>query len=47
MLYNLTPKTQSIKEDIDKVDLFKINNLHSVKDASKRLKGQNTDQEKI
>ena len=35
-LFETTPKTQPIKEIIDKWDSIKIKNLHSVKDNIKR-----------
>ena len=42
-----TPKAQSMKEKIDKLDFIKIKNFCSMKDDIKRLKRQTTYQEKI
>ena len=35
---NLTPKAQSIKEKIDKLDFIKIKNFCCVKESVKRIK---------
>ena len=44
---DLTPKTHAIEEKIDKLDLFKIKNFCSQKDAVKRMKRQAGDWEEI
>lgn len=44
---DLTPKTHVIEEKIDKLDLFKIKNFCSQKDAVKRMKRQARDWEEI
>ena len=42
-----TPKTQSVKEVIDKLDYIKIKNFFSAKNNAKRMRRQATDWEKI
>ena len=43
-----TPKAQSVKERIDKLDFIKIKNFHSTKDNIKRMRRRQTkDWEKV
>ena len=44
---NITPKTRSMKEIINKLDFRKIKNFGSLKDNIKRTRRQATDWEKI
>lgn len=47
MLLGLTPEAQSIKEKPNKLDLIKIKDFCSEKDAVKKMKRQAKDWEKI
>ena len=44
---DLTLKTQSMKDRIDKHHIIKIKTFHSMKDSVKRMRGEATDWEKI
>ena len=44
---DMTPKTQSMKERIEKLDFITIINFCSAEDNVKRMRGQMTEWEKI